>query len=115
MKTILFSLLAFVTLAVAAPVAQAGQYARVYTNRGPVYLHKSQLYSPYRNSNYYGSNYYGSNYRHHHRRHYRSYSNYYRPSYRSYYRPSYYGGYYPSYGYSSCYSSRPRVAISFGF
>jgi hypothetical protein len=109
MKTFLFTFIAFVTLAAAAPVAQAGQFARVYNGRGVVYVHKSQLYSPYYASNYYG-----------HRKHHRShrayvYSDYYRPSYRtSYYRP--YPVYRTNYYHSSCgYPARPRVAISFGF
>ena len=121
MKKLLFAVLLFVGLAAAAPVAEAGQFARVYNGRGVVYVHKSQLYSPSYASNY-------SGHRKHHRSH-RSYgySDYYQPSYRSsYYRPhpTYYrSGYYESdpyyrtgYSHSSCnHYSRPRVAISFGF
>lgn len=113
MKTILLAVIAFITLAIAAPVAQAGQFARVYTNRGPVYLHKSQLYG--------GGNYYnnGCHKKYSHRRsNYRSYSrpvyysrpvNYSRPSY-SHYRSSY-SNCRPHYGYRTS----PRIAVSFGF
>ena len=117
MKKLLFTVLIAVGLAAAAPVAEAGQFARVHNGRGVVYVHKSQLYSPA-----YGSNYYGHRKHHRHHRSY-GYSSYYRPSYRtsyyepSYYQPSYRSSYYRhGYSHSSCgYSSRPRVAISFGF
>jgi hypothetical protein len=107
MKTFLFALLAFITLSIAAPVAQAGQFARVYTKHGPVYLHKSQLYG----GNYNNGYHHRYNHRRHHHRSYR-----YAPSYYS--RPVYsnYGYYRPSYYRPHCgYRSSPRVAISFGF
>ncbi|MGB8165887.1 MAG: hypothetical protein WCF18_00150 [Chthoniobacteraceae bacterium] len=109
MKTFLFALLAFITLSIAAPVAQAGQFARVYTNHGPLYLHKSQIYG----GNYYNNGCY-PRYSSHRRSHHRSY--YYAPSYYS--RPVYsnYGYYRPSYYRPHCgYRSSPRVAISLGF
>ena len=102
MKKLLFAILLFVGLVAAAPVAEAGQFARVYTDRGVLYVPKAAVYSPYYDAGCYG-----------HRRHYRHshayrYSDCYRPSYRtSYNRP------YPSC--RSGYYARPRVAISFGF
>lgn len=105
MKKLLLALIAFIAIAVAAPVAQAGQFARVYTNRGPVYLHKSQLY---------GGNYYGG---HHHKKYrHRSYYSrgyYGRPNYYS--RPVYYGRSYSHYRPHCGYRSSPRIAVSFGF
>ncbi len=116
MKTFLFGLITLITLAVAAPVAQAGQFARVYTKHGPVYLHKSQLYG----GNYYGSNYSSGSchkrYSHrssHHRSYYAQPSYYSRPVYysRSNYGYSHYSHYQPSCGYRSS----PRISFSFGF
>jgi len=115
MKKILLALSLFATLAVAAPQAQAGQFARVYTRHGVVYAPKSQFYY--------------SGYHRHYPRYYRSYG--YRPYYRSYYR-SYYSDYdyYPSYAsYPYCdydygyyrpyyrhhYYHRPRVSVAFSF
>lgn len=113
MKTFLFGLITLVTLAVAAPVAQAGQFARVYTQHGPVYLHKSQLYG----GNYYGSNYSsGSCHKRSSHRSSRHRSYYAQPSYYSYSRPVYYSR--PSYSHyrPSCgYRSSPRISFSFGF
>jgi hypothetical protein len=121
MKTLLFALVAFIAVFTAAPVAEAGQFARVYTRHGVVYAHKSQLYSPYA----YG--YRG------HRHHYRSYA--YRPYYRNYYRRNYvsypyysdYGYYRPAYGYyrpaynyyqpyyCGHHYRRPHISVAFGF
>lgn len=107
MKKLLIALLALTSLAAVAPRAEAGQFARVYNGRGVVYVHKSQLYSPYAYS-------YGSRKHHHHR----SYA--YAPYYGSYYRPSYVS--YPSYSnyrysrpYCGSHHRRPHVSIAFGF
>lgn len=88
-----------------APKAEAGQYARVYTKHGPVYLHKSQLY---------GGGCYTSHSKHYKKKHrsYAYYPSYSTRSYRSY--PAYRS--YPR-SYSSGYrcSSRPTISFAFGF
>ncbi len=111
MKKLLLALLMFAGLAVAAPQAQAGQFARVYTKHGVVYAPKSQFYY--------------SGYHRHYPRYYRSYA--YRPHYRSYYSDY---GYYPSYAsypyydddygyyrpyYRHHHHHRPHISVAFGF
>jgi hypothetical protein len=110
MKKLLFALLALITIAIATPVAQAGQFARVYSQHGPVYLHKSQLYG----GNYYAGGYSNhgyrrSSHRRHHSRSYYSRSGYYSRS--NYYSRSSNSHCRPHYGYRSS----PRVSVSFGF
>ncbi len=106
MKKILLALIAFIAISVAAPVAQAGQFARVYTSRGPVYLHKSQVYGSNYNNGHCRTSY--SHRRSSHRSYYSRPVSYSRPVYYS--RPSY-SHYRPNCGYRST----PRFAISFGF
>lgn len=115
MKTFLIALLTLAGFAAAAPRAEAGQFTRIHTKHGVQYVNKFTGVdaSYYRHGNSRNYHRYRSSRSH---RSYR-YAPYYRsyPSYRtSHYRPSSYynSGYYGS---SSCYSSRPRFSISFGF
>lgn len=110
MKKFLVLLFLFATLAVFAPRAEAGQFARVYTKHGTMWVHKSQL--PYYNRNY-NRSYYGYN-RHHQDNYYRynrrpSRSYYYNQPRRVYYSPSYYNGYYDR----DCYPRHRRSGGSF--
>ena len=94
MKKFLVLLFLFATLAVFAPRAEAGQFARVHTKHGTVWVHKSQLYN---NRSYNRSSYYGYN-RHHEDNYYRynrrpSRNYYYSQPRRVYYAPTYYRGY----------------------
>jgi hypothetical protein len=99
MKKILLATLLFIGLTAAAPMAQAGQFARVYTEYGVAYVPKAVLYAPYYASGYAGC----------------------RPPQRrvcvdsGYYRPApscRAGGFHRP----SCRDdARPRIAISFGF
>ncbi len=112
MKKLLFAILLFTGIAAATPKAEAGQFARIYTNRGVAYVHKSQVYgggyAPYA---------YNGGRRHHYHNNRARYVGY--PYSRGYSRPSYYRGYSRPYysDYSCGYRGHrsPRVAISFGF
>jgi hypothetical protein len=109
MKKLLIALLALTSLAAVAPRAEAGQFARVYTNRGVIYTHKSILY-PTCSS--------GSRHHHHHHRSYvyaPYYRDYYRPSYVSYPSYSNYGYYRPSCGSSYHHHHTPHISFAFGF
>lgn len=112
MKNFVLVLLTFLGLAAIAPKAEAGQYKKIWNGHGYTYVKKSDYYGRdyrprYRTRTYYRparSHYYSQP-----ARYYRDYDyGYYRPArtYRSYddcERPVRY------------YSSRPRIAFTFGF
>jgi len=63
MKNLLLALLAVTGISAFAPRAEAGQFARVYTNRGVIYAHKADVYgqsyvNQVAHNNYYGQPYY---------------------------------------------------------